>query len=43
MGVQVCWGNNMEILVLLEISLETGARLQFCWGDNLETNVRYES
>jgi hypothetical protein len=33
----------MEILVLLEIRLETGARLQFCWGDNLETNVRYES
>ena len=40
LGVQVCWGNNLETLVLciletlllLGISLETGARLRFCWG-----------
>ena len=27
-----CWGCNLEILVLLGINLETGARLWFCWG-----------
>jgi hypothetical protein len=30
--VQVCWGNNLEMLVLLGISLETGTRLGFCWA-----------
>ena len=41
----VCWGNNLETLVLLGISLETGARLGFCWGQgsgNLETSARYQ-
>jgi hypothetical protein len=43
--VQVCWGYNLETLVLLGISLETGARLRFClgggkaWGGDLETKV----
>jgi hypothetical protein len=32
LGVQVCWGNNLEMLVLLGITLETRARLGFCWG-----------
>jgi hypothetical protein len=38
-------GNNLEMLVLLGISLETGTRLRFCWGGvehNLETNARYQ-
>ena len=30
--MQVSWGNNLETLLLLGISLETGARLGFCWG-----------
>ena len=30
--MQICWSNNLEMLVLLEIGLETGARLEFCWG-----------
>jgi hypothetical protein len=42
LGVQVCWGNNLEMLVLLGISLETGAGLRFCWRGNLETNAREE-
>ena len=41
--MQVCWGNNLETLVLLGISLETGARLDFVGeGVDLETNVRYQ-
>jgi hypothetical protein len=32
LGVQVGWGNNLEMLVLLGVSLETGARLRFCGG-----------
>ena len=30
--MQICWGNNLEMVVLLAISLETGVRLGFCWG-----------
>lgn len=41
LGVQVCWGNNLETLVL-GISLDTGARLGFCWGGNLKTNAGHQ-
>ena len=32
LGLQICWSNNMETLVLLGISIETGDRLGFGWG-----------
>jgi hypothetical protein len=32
LGVQVSWGNDLEMLVFWGISLENGARLGFCWG-----------
>jgi hypothetical protein len=34
-----CWGYNLETLLLLGISLETGARLRFSWGEDMETNA----
>jgi hypothetical protein len=42
LGCRFVGGNNLETLVLLGVSLETGARLRFCWGGNLETNDRYQ-
>jgi hypothetical protein len=41
--MQVSWGNNLETLLLLVISLKTAARLRFCWGATwkpmLDTNL----
>ena len=30
-GYRFIGGNNLEMLVLLGVSLETGARFRFCW------------
>ena len=34
MWVQVLVANNLEMLVLLVVSLKTGARFKFCWEVN---------
>lgn len=41
LGLQACWGNNLETRVLLGCNLETVARLRFCWCVNVKVSSAF--